>query len=161
MTDLIMHMDASRIAELIASRALSPVEVMEARLSWLLRQLADTEAKDLYVRLLWPGGSKATQYPLATLQTDPEIAAAERPGMAVLSFEVLLVKDLGAKFSQRTKIVPELIQAASTFHANVGECLTPWQAKPPKITDGKLEPESVSTEALRDQVEREALQRAG
>src|ERR1700723_4808167 len=32
MTDTIIHMDASRIAELVANRALSPVEVMQTHL---------------------------------------------------------------------------------------------------------------------------------
>lgn len=146
---------------LMRLKAPSDRKSTKARLSWLLRQLADTDAKDVHIRLLWPGRAKATQYPLARLQTDPEIAAAERPGMSVLSFEILLVRDLGPKFSQRKNIVSELIQAASSFHANIGEWLTAWQAKPPKIADGKLEPASVSTDALRDQVEREALERSG
>lgn len=133
----------------------------KARLAWLLRQLAVTDPKDLYVRLLWPGRSPPTQYALTALRENPDIAVIDRPGMAIHSFEVLLVRDVGAKFAQRKIIVTELINAASAFHANVGECLWAWQAKPPKIADSKLEPASVSTEALRDQVEREALQRAG
>ncbi len=133
----------------------------KARLAWLLRQLSDTAPKDLYIRLFWPGRSGATQYSLEKLRDNADIAAAERPGMAVLSFEVLLVRDLGAKFTQRKNMVTELLSAASAFHANVGECLSAWQAKPAKIADSKLEPASVSTEALRDQVEREAILRTG
>lgn len=133
----------------------------KARLSWLLKQLADTDAKDLHVRLFWPGRAQATQYPLSALAANPEVAIADRPGMVAASFEVLLVRDLGTKFAQRKIIVAELIKSASQFHANVGERLTAWQPKPPKIADGKLEPASVSTEALRDEVEREALERAG
>lgn len=133
----------------------------KARLSWLLRQLADTESADLHVRLLWPGRSPPTQYPLQILLADPEIAAADRPGMAVHSFEILLVRDLGAKFGQRKIIISELLNSASAFHDRVGARLAAWQARPPKISEGKLEPASVSTEAMRDQVEREALDRAG
>jgi hypothetical protein len=133
----------------------------KARLAWLLRQLADTDTKDLYVRLLWPGRANATQYPLSTLISQPEVAAVDRPSMVVASFEVLLVRDLGSKFAQRKIIVSELINAASAFHINVGERLTAWQAKPPRIAEGKLEPASVSTDALRQQVENEALQRTG
>lgn len=131
----------------------------KARLSWLLRQLTDADSKDIHIRLFWPGRAGATQYPLSTLAANPEMAVADRPNMVVVSFEVLLVKDLGSKFAQRKIIVSELIKAASAFHAAVGERITAWQAKPPKIADGKLEPASVSTEALRDQIEREALER--
>jgi len=133
----------------------------KARLSWLLRQLADTDPADLHVRFLWPGRSPPTQYPLQSLLADPEIIAADRPGMAVHTFEILLVRDLGAKFAQRKIIVAELLNSASAFHDRVGARLAAWQARPPKISEGKLEPASVSTEAMRDQVEREALDRAG
>jgi hypothetical protein len=133
----------------------------KARLSWLLRQLTDAVSKDVYVRMFWPGRSSATQFALAALRENPDLASKDRDGMAVLSFEVFLVRDLGAKFMQRKTFVTELIRGASDFHANVGANLTNWQAKPPKIASSKLEPESVSTEAMRDQVEQEALHRTG
>ena len=81
--------------------------------------------------------------------------------MAVSSFEILLIRELGAKFAQRKIIVAELVKSASHFHANVSGLLTAWQPKPVKIAEGKLEPASVGTEALRDEAEREALERAG
>jgi hypothetical protein len=131
----------------------------KARVSWLLRQLAQTEARDVHVRLLWPGRAAATQFPLTKLKDAPELAGRDREGMTVLSFEVLLVKDLGAKFAQRKLIVTELIKASTEFYDRVGGCLRAWQAKPPQIASGKLEPASVSAEALREQVEQEALDR--
>lgn len=133
----------------------------KARLSWLLRQLADADASDLHVRLLWPGRSPPTQYPLQSLIVDPEIVSTDRPGMVVQNFEILLVRDLGAKFAQRKIIIAELLNSASIFHDKVGAKVVAWQARPPKIAEGKLQPASVSTEAMRDQVEREALDRAG
>lgn len=131
----------------------------KARLSWLLRQLAGAEAKDVHVRLLWPGRAAATQFPLAALQASPELATKDRAGMVVSSFEVLLVRDLGARFVKPKIFVTELVAAASAFHAQVGEYLAAWQPKPAKIANGRLEPASVSTEALRNKVEREALER--
>jgi hypothetical protein len=131
----------------------------KARVSWLLRQLAQTEVRDVHIKLLWPGRSTATQFPLAKLRDAPELASQDREGMSVLSFEVLLVKDLGAKFAQRKILVTELIKASTEFYNGVGSSLTAWQAKPPKIADAKLAPASVSAEALREQVEQEALDR--
>lgn len=176
--------DASLAADILVPNAAAPMQVTadfrkrvvsvsmrlrapgdrkstKARLSWLLKQLSTAEPKDLHVRLFWPGRAQATQYPLATLVANPEIATDERPGMVVVSFEVLLVRELGAKFAQRKTIVSELVNSASLFHASVGERLTAWQPKPAKIAEGKLEPASVGTEALRDEAEREALERAG
>lgn len=131
----------------------------KARLAWLLRQLGDTETKDMHVRLSWPGRAASSQHPLATLIENPDIAVLDRQHLTVTAFEILLVRELGGKFAQRRIIVPELIKTVSTFHANVGARISAWQAKPPKIADGKLEPASVSTEALHDQLEKEALQR--
>ena len=142
-------------------RAPSDRKSTKARLSWLLKQLSAADLKDLHIRLFWPGRGKATQYPLAMLATNPEIVTDERPGMVVVSFEVLLVRELGAKFAQRKIIVAELVNSASLFYACVGERLTAWQPKPAKIAEGKLEPSSVSTEVLRDEAEHEALERAG
>lgn len=133
----------------------------KARLSWLLRQLADANPKDLYVRLNWPGRSAATQFPLADLRERPDVAWNGKESMAVSSFDIVLVKDLGGKFTQRKNFVSELVSGASDFHVSVGSSLSAWQAKPPKIADDKIEPISVGTEALRDQVEREALDRSG
>lgn len=147
----------------LSMRMKAPVDrkSTRARLAWLLRQLKDTDAKDVHIRLLWPGSAKSTQYPLSILAASPEAAVADRPNMVVGSFEVLLVRDLGSKFAQRKIIVSELINTASAFHINVAEKLTAWQAKPPRIAEAKLEPASVSADSLRQQVEQEALQRAG
>lgn len=131
----------------------------KARVSWLLRQLAQTESRDVHIRLLWPGRAAATQFPLTRLRDAPELASVDRSGMSNLSFEVLLVKDLGARFVQRRILVAELINAATEFYSSVGGHLTAWQPKPPKISGEKLEPASVSDQALREQVEQEALDR--
>lgn len=132
----------------------------KARLAWLMRQLSEADAKDLHVRLSWPGRAGSTQHPLASLIDNPDIAVADRQHLTVVSFEILLVRELGNKFAQRRIIVPEMIKTVSAFHATVGARISAWQPKPPRIADGKLEPTSVSTEALHDQLEKEALDRA-
>ena len=133
----------------------------KARLSWLIRQLVNAEPTDLYVRFAWHGSSPPTQYPLSLLRTDPDVAIQDRPGMAPHSFDILLVRELGTKFTQRKNIVSDLLQCASQFHTSVVENLAAWQAKPPKISDERRTPASVSTDAMRDEMEQEALQRSG
>lgn len=140
-------------------KAPSDRQSTKARVSWLLRQLAQTNASDLHIKLFWPGRAATSQFPLSKLREAPELASRDREGMGVLSFEVLLVKDLGAKFAQRKIMVTELIRAGAEFYENVGSYLVAWQAKPPKIIGGKAEPSSVSDDALREQVEQEALDR--
>lgn len=153
--------DLSKRSVTLAMRLKAPSDRQstKARLSWLMRQLTQTESRDVHVKLLWPGRALATQFPLAKLREMPELATQDREGMSVLSFELLLVRDLGAKFAQRKTLVTELIKAATEFYDNVGGHLQAWQARPPKIAGNKLEPSSVSAEALREQVEQEALDR--
>jgi hypothetical protein len=81
--------------------------------------------------------------------------------MAPHTFEVLLVRELGAKFAQRKNFVTDLLQGASQFHAQVGGNIAAWQPKPPKISDERRMPAAASTEAMRDEMEQEALQRSG
>ena len=131
----------------------------KARLSWLLRQLSESDAKNIHIRLYWPGRAVATQHSLTALRNDPDKAASERPGMAAVSFDVLMIKEIAVKFAQRKHFVTELIELTSNFHAQAGSKLSAWQARPPKIAEARIEPSSVSTEALRDQIERDALER--
>jgi hypothetical protein len=133
----------------------------KARVSWLLRQLTRADSRDVHVRLLWPGRAQATQFALEALRQKPDLATEGQNGMVVLSFEVLLVRDLGARFGQRKNFVSELIRAAPEFYDNVAENLTAWQAKPPKLVEAKAKPTSVSDEALRADLEAEALERVG
>ncbi|MFC0104431.1 hypothetical protein [Sphingopyxis terrae] len=133
----------------------------KARLRWLLNQLGDADPNELHIRLAWPGSSPATQYTLAALREDPTLASSDRPEMAPHAFDVLLVRELGARFAQPRNFVTELLNAATHFYNNVAFYLVAWQARPGKIAGEKREPASVSTEGLRDQVEQEALQRTG
>jgi hypothetical protein len=133
----------------------------KARLRWLLNQLGNSNSADLHIRFAWPGSSPATQYTLAALRDDASLAVRDRPDMAPHAFDILLVRELGARFAQPRNFVTELLNAASHFHDNVSGHVAAWQAKPGKITGEKRTPASVSAEALRDQVEQEALQRTG
>lgn len=140
-------------------KAPSDRQSTKARVSWLLRQLAQSNTRDIHVKLLWPGRAAATQLPLAKLRETPELAGLGRENMSVVAFEIILVKDLGAKFAQRKIVVNELIKAATEFYDSVGGYLVAWQAKPQKIAGDKLEPSSVSAAAMHEQVEQEALDR--
>jgi hypothetical protein len=128
----------------------------KARLSWLLRQLNQAAGNNLHVRLYWPGRTAHTQYPLAALRENPEIAAADRSSQQVLSFEVLLVKDLGAKFGQRKNFIVELEAAVPEFYEQVGQHLKAWQAPAPRLREDKADPNSVATEAIQENAEEAA-----
>jgi hypothetical protein len=127
----------------------------KARLNWLLRQLAQTPVDDWHVRLYWPGRSGHTQKPLAAIKENVDQAADEREGQVVSSFEVLLVRDIGARFAQRKNFIAELEATVPQFYDQAGQHLRAWQPIAPKLPEAKAEPASVNTEAMRDAAEQQ------
>ena len=129
----------------------------KARINWLLRQLQAADPTDVHVRCFWPGRTSFTQFPLAALRTHPETVLVDHNGQSLLSFELLLIKDLGPRFAKRRNFIDELGKTASEFYLHVGENVKAWQARAPRLVDGKAEPQQVGTEALREEAEQEAL----
>ncbi len=105
----------------------------KARVSWLLRQLQKSTPANLHVRLFWPGRAAHSQYTLSALRDNPDLAANDRANQVVLSFETLMVKDLGAKFSQRKNFITELEATVPEFYEQVGQYLRGWVASAPRL----------------------------
>jgi len=128
-----------------------------ARVNWLIKQLGKADPAAVHVRCSWPGRSRATQQPLGALRDDPGLVIAERDGQSVLSFEVLMARDLGAKFGQRKNFLAELEAVVPEFYSQVAQHLKAWQPRAPKLREEKSEPADVTPEALRQEIELEAL----
>ena len=79
--------------------------------------------------------------------------------MAVTSFDVLLVRDMGARFGQRRNFIVDLEKAVPEFYERIGQHLRSWQAPAPKVPEDKSEPEAVDTEAIRAEADLTALAR--
>lgn len=129
----------------------------KARLNWLLRQFVQSPSENWHVRLYWPGRSGSTQKPLDQLRETIDQAIDERAGMVVSSFEVLLVRDLGARFAQRRNFIIDLETAVSQFYDQVGQHLRAYQPTAPKLPEAKAEPASVNTDAMREAAEEEVV----
>lgn len=159
--EICADLEKRTITVLMRLRAPDEPKTTKGKVNWLLRQLQKADPNDIHVRLFWPGRSSHTQYTLAALREDSTPASADRDGMTVLSFEVLLVKDLGARFGQRKNFISELEAAAPAFYENVGEKLKAWQPRAPKLREDKADAEDVGAKALREELEMEALAREG
>lgn len=125
----------------------------KARVNWLLRQLQKAASTNIHVRLFWPGRASFTQYPLVKLREHAEIAEAERNGLSVLSFEVLLVKDLGGRFGQRRNFIGDLEEAIPEFYDQVGQHLRAWQPSAPRLREEKADPATVAPDAMGEEAE--------
>lgn len=110
-----------------------------ARVNWLLRQLPKPLSADIHLRLFWPGRSAFTQYPLAAIADDPQLATKDRADQVVLSFEILLVRDLGNRFSQRRNFISDLEEAVPFFYEKIGQHLRSWRPQAPKLQDDALD----------------------
>lgn len=110
-----------------------------ARVNWLLRQLAKSEAAGIQVRANWPGRAAATQASLEALRANPECIEADNKSLAPYSFDVLLVADLAGKFAGRRTFIEQLEEVVPLFYKDVGEHLRAYVPPPPKLKDTKAD----------------------
>ncbi len=104
-----------------------------ARLRWLLRQLKDTDATGVTVRLLWPSRAADSVFPLEQLRDDESVINEGSSGAAPRAFEVALNCDSGRRFRGRKTFIEDLERLVPDFYERIGEHLKPWVPSPPKI----------------------------
>ncbi|QUS55713.1 hypothetical protein [Pseudovibrio brasiliensis] len=120
----------------------------KARTNWLLRQLQSAEPANLHIRHFWPGRGPFAQHSLSDLRQDPSLAFTEKPNAVASSFEVVMVCDLGGKFSQRKNFISELERIVPEFYEQAGQNLKAWQPPAPRLKENKTEADNVSPQAL-------------
>ncbi len=106
-----------------------------ARINWLLRQLRAVDGNDVIIRTYWPGRSSHTQALMPEVRNDTACLENERAGLAPASFEVLILKDLGGRFSGRRTFIKDLERLIPEFYDRVGQHLRNWSAPPPSIDE--------------------------
>lgn len=74
---------------------------------------------------------------LEVVRADPDAIRPENPALSPRAFEVMLVRDAGARFSGTKTFVDELETSVLRFYAEVGQRLKPWQASAPRIVAQK------------------------
>jgi hypothetical protein len=110
-----------------------------ARINWLLKQLAKSQAPGVQIRANWPGRAAATQASLDILRQNPESLEADNKSLAPYSFDVLLVADLAGKFAGRRTFIEQLEEVVPLFYKDVGEHLRAYVPPPPKLKEAKSE----------------------
>ena len=77
----------------------------KARLNWLLRMLKDDDPS-LFIRAHWAGKATPTMKEIEILRNDPEAIQASNLTLVPHTFDVILVKNLGKRFSGRKTFRP-------------------------------------------------------
>jgi len=125
----------------------------KARLNWLLRQIKVDDVDNVVIRLLWPGASEATQYSLADLRANPDLAMTDKEHLTPHGFHVFLSERLGGKFAQQSNFVSELERLVPIFYGSIGSNLAAWVRKAPKLKADRASQQDVTPQALADDSE--------
>ena len=67
------------------------------------------------------------------MQADTSCLETDRPGAVPTSFEVVVITELGGRFSGRSTFIEELEKAIPTYYDRVGQHLRKWVPPPPTI----------------------------
>ncbi|WP_349357867.1 hypothetical protein [Stappia sp.] len=154
--EVVADLKTKSIAAVMRLKAPADRKTTKARINWLLRQLKKAESTELHVRLYWPGRGPFSQSTLEELRRNPDLVLENNNKSNVTSFEVLLVRDCGPRFSQRKNFIVDLETVVPSFYLEAGQYLREWQAPAPRIREEKSGPKDVDTEALQEEAEREA-----
>ncbi len=104
-----------------------------ARLNWLLRQVKTANMDDIHIRLYWPGRNKPTMHSIEQLRIDPIVASIGKEHLQVHSFDILVCKRTGRRFSGARNFIADIEEIVPNFYKEVGQTLSAWNAKAPEI----------------------------
>ncbi len=125
----------------------------KARVNWLLRQIRTEKPDDIYERLLWPGSSEPTQFPLAELRDEVAVCEAGKEHLVTHSFHVFLSRRTGPRFTQQSNFIADLEDIVPDFYRRVGSSLAAWKPSAPRIKDPIETAHDVGTEAIGEESE--------
>ncbi len=124
----------------------------KARVTWLLRQLAQIDPIDIAIVAFWPGKAGGVRVSLEQAREEPEIALDRNRSNVPTSFEVVLLDAVKAgRFKSRKGFVSELENVVTDFYSRVGQRLKAWQPSAPEVKSSS--PKAVSTQTIQENIE--------
>ena len=109
-----------------------------ASINWLTRQLKSADKLDHLVRVYWPKRIPMTSAPLEQLFEDPSLIVSNGTSEIPSALEVVFVVDLAGKFKGAKTFVEEISSALPRFYKNIGQSLSRWVPKAPKVKDPEV-----------------------
>lgn len=111
----------------------------KAAIRWLTRQLDPEKAKNVHIRVDWPGRTPWTMKPLRDCISNPDDLVPEGISDLPAKLRVQRIEPLAGRFSGARTFVEDLESAFKEFYENVGQHLRPWTPPPPKYRTRKSE----------------------
>ena len=108
-----------------------------ASINWLTRQVKDADAQGVTLRAHWPKRIAMTTAPLEDAIANPDVLTP--PGVKDLPIQLELVRvvDVMARFKGAKTFVEVSSKQFSLFYQDIGQHLSKWTAKAPKVREPK------------------------
>lgn len=106
-----------------------------APINWLTRQLKDKDIGAVSIRAYWPKRIQMTSVSLAEAIENPALLIPPNVNDLPVSLEVVRVVDLAAKFKGAKTFIEETSREFPAFYQDVGQHLSRWVAKAPKVKE--------------------------
>lgn len=146
--------DVGTRSVIISMRLKAPDErsTSKGRINWIVGQLKKTTHPDIAIRASWPSRAPDTMASLSAIREHGVgVLLCDNSSLKPTAFEVVLTRDLGARFKGAKTFVQESEPLLLEFYEQAGQHLKEWVAPPPKI-------KTKNTEALIEDVEKEVAQ---
>lgn len=116
-----------------------------ASINWITRQLKDQDLDDVSVRAYWPRRTPMTAASLAEVKENPSTIIP--PGVSDLPrfLEIIRVVDLAVRFKGTKTFVEDSSKQFPKFYQDVGQHLSKWMPKAPRVKKPKLTEPSIPT----------------
>ena len=119
----------------------------QSRVSWLLKQLVKSDPSEVRIEAQLPGRAPSVGASLLQLRDDEQFVQRAFASSLPLSFKVMMVRDIVARFHGSRTFIEEVEKFIPDFYENVGQYLEPFRPKPPQL---KPEKEQISAEPQTD-----------
>lgn len=106
-----------------------------ASINWVTRQLKDKDIGVVSIRAYWPKRIQMTSASLAEAIENPASLIPPNINELPVSLEVVRVVDLAAKFKGAKTFIEETSKEFPLFYQDVGQHLSKWVAKAPKVKE--------------------------
>jgi hypothetical protein len=100
----------------------------------MFQQLKNCPDDNLIIKTVWPSRIADTFVTLGKLKTTIDSALNDRTDVAPVAFEIILTRDLAARYKGAQTFVQDGQAVLLEFYTKIGQHLREWVASPPKLT---------------------------
>ncbi|MEQ8314871.1 MAG: hypothetical protein RL839_05370 [Gammaproteobacteria bacterium] len=108
-----------------------------ASINWLTRQLKNAKPADAAIRAYWPKRIPMTTASYSEVLDNPEILLPPNVKEIPTALEVSRVLDMSKRFKGKRTFVEDATRYFPLFYKDIGQHLSKWVAKAPRIKEAK------------------------